>query len=177
MQQNAELHRVMSILSPFWSYPKRSRFFEFFENLPIPAPKSKSSSDLKYSSEEKKKRAKKGFQINIENILSGYDRRTTIMIKNISTLLSKELIENELKKFCKFNYLYIPFNNKSNKENLGFIFLNLQNYKDLVIVNNYINNSNNFMNLYGSKNLSINYSKIQGRKELIKAFGAEYIYI
>jgi hypothetical protein len=99
------------------------------------------------------------------------------MIKNISTLLSKELIENELKKFCKFNYLYIPFNNKSNKENLGFIFLNLQNYKDLVIVNNYINNSNNFMNLYGSKNLSINYSKIQGRKELIKAFGAEYIYI
>jgi hypothetical protein len=27
------------------------------------------------------------------------------------------------------------------------------------------------------KNLSINYSKIQGRKELIKAFGAEYICI
>ena len=98
------------------------------------------------------------------------------MIKNISTLLTKDLIENELKKFCKFNYLYIPISNKSNKENLGFIFLNLQNYKDLVFVNNYIYNSNVFMKLNG-KNLSINYSKIQGRKELIKAFGAEYICI
>ena len=55
MLQNKELHRVMSILSPFWSYPKRSRFFEFFENLPIPAPKSKSSQFLNFSPEEKKK--------------------------------------------------------------------------------------------------------------------------
>ena len=176
MLQNKELHRVMSILSPFWSYPKRSRFFVFFKNLPILAPKSKSSQNLNFSPEEKKKRIKRGFQINIDNILSGYDKRTTIMIKNISTLLTKELIENELKKFCKFNYLYIPISNKSNKENLGFIFLNLQNYKDLVFVNNYIYNSNVFMKLNG-KNLSINYSKIQGRKELIKAFGAEYICI
>jgi hypothetical protein len=176
MQQNKELHRVMSILSPFWSYPKCSRFHEFFENLPLLTQKSKSSPDLVYPSKETKKRVKRGFQINIENILSGYDKRTTIMIKNISTLLSKETIEYELKKFCKFNYLYIPNNNKSNKGNLGFIFINLQNYKDIVYLNNYIYNSNFFNNLNGNKNLSINYSKIQGRKELIKAFGSEYIY-
>lgn len=61
MLQNKELHRVMSILSPFWSYPKRSRFLDFFENLPILAPKSKSSQFLNFSPEEKKKKNKKRF--------------------------------------------------------------------------------------------------------------------
>jgi len=158
---------LIKIINPFWSFPNKSRFVNLFEKVP-----NNSSMNLELNNNFILKfKKKKTFQINFINILYGFDKRTTIMIKNISNLININDIKFYLKTICEFNYLYIP----NNKSNIKFIFLNVKNYKDLIKL--YIElifyQNKKFFN--HKKNLSINYSNIQGIKNLINTFGKDFI--
>ena len=71
---------------------------------------------------------------------------------------------------CDTNYIYIPLDQIGTKI-LGFAFVNVKNYKDIMklcnVINNYVVNINN-------KKIEICYSKMQGAAGLIKAFGKEF---
>ena len=164
---NNSIKILIKIINPFWSFPNKSRFVNLFEKI-----SNNSSMSLEINNNLfLYKRIRKTFQINFENILNGFDKRTTIMIKNISNLININYIKFYLKTICDFNYLYFP----NNKSKIKFIFLNVKNYKDLIKL--YIElifcQKDNFINY--NKNLSIIYSNIQGIKKLINTFGKDFI--
>ena len=68
------------------------------------------------------------------------------------------------------DYIYIPSEQIGTKI-LGFAFVNVKNYKNIMklcnVINNYVVNIN-------SKKIEICYSKMQGATGLIKAFGKEF---
>ena len=158
---------LIKIINPFWSFPNKSRFENLFENISTNSLMNLGLNNnfiLQF-------RKKKTFQINFINILYGFDKRTTIMIKNISNLINKNDINLYLKTICQINYLYFP----NNKCKIKFIFLNVKNYKDLIKLYIDLILEQKEKIFKKNRNLSINYSNIQGIKNLINTFGKDYI--
>ena len=91
--------KIIAFLYPHLSRPNTSRFTPFFFNS-----SKDSSQKLLY---------KKGkLFISIDNISKGKDQRTSLMIKNLPTNMTKENVSSLLIEICKIDYLYIPTNNK-----------------------------------------------------------------
>ena len=88
------------------------------------------------------------------------------MIKNLPTNMTKENISSLLNEICKIDYLYIPTNNKDRI--LGFAFVNVENYKDILKLYDALNSKN-----VNNKKVEICYSKKQGVNSLVKSFGKE----
>ena len=98
---------IISFLYPNLSHPSQSRFTNMFEDKENPAiPLNKFINQ--------RKQHNKSPQIKIENIESRRDYRTTIMLKNLSRMLSKERIKEIIASFCNINYVYVPL--KGNKK-------------------------------------------------------------
>lgn len=111
---------------------------------------------------------KKSFSISLEKIENGEDKRTSVMIKNLPSSITKEHFKTILGDVGNINYVYLPFDKKNNKI-LGFAFVNVINYKTILHL---------YHKLYGKKfedfdmkkKIEICYSKVQGKNELIKMF-------
>ena len=88
------------------------------------------------------------------------------MIKNLPTTMSKEKIISLLNEICKIDYIYIPTNNR--KKILGFAFVNVENYKDIVKLYEAFNAKS-----VNNKHVEICYSKKQGVTSLKKSFGKD----
>lgn len=76
-------------------------------------------------------RAKEGFDcsqfyIDIDNIIKGEDKRTTLMIKNIPNKYNITILREEINSYYEgiYDFLYLPLD-PSNNCNLGFAFINL----------------------------------------------------
>ena len=109
--------------------------------------------------------------INLETILKGKDKRTTLIIRNIPMRYSISLLIKELnnKFFHKFDVVYLP-QDYTNNFNLGFGFINF--IEPIHLVSFYEKYEGKKWNCFHSnKKCQLAYSKYQGRKELIK-----YIY-
>ena len=108
--------------------------------------------------------------INIENIILGKDKRTTLMIKNIPnkytlTIIIKEININFKNKYDLF-YLPIDYGNKCN---LGFAFINFVNSFSIIeFYHLYIGKKWKYFN--SEKKCDLLYAKIQGKRDLIKHF-------
>lgn len=145
--------KIIAFLYPHLSRPNTSRFTPYFFDS-----SNDSSQKLLY---------KKGkLFISIENISKGKDQRTSLMIKNLPTNMTKENISSLLNEICKIDYLYIPTNNKNRI--LGFAFVNVENYKDILKLYDALNSKN-----VNNKKVEICYSKKQGVNSLVKSFGKE----
>ena len=138
------------------SHPEPSHFF--------------SKSNFLFPSLNIAQKNKHKLSISSESIALGTDTRTSVMIKNIPICISKEKIIKWIEMICEVNYIYIPLDQNGTKI-LGFSFVNVKNYKDIMklcnVINNYVVNINN-------KKIEICYSKMQGASRLIKAFGKEF---
>lgn len=126
---------------------------------------------------------KDNFKIDINNILNGKEKRTSIMIKNIPIKYSiddfiKEInIKmgfDDINNYKTYDWIYLPISNNNNNKNLGYAFINFIN--PLCIIEFY----NKFIGLKwknnnGHKECQISYAKYQGKNELnqhlIKIFG------
>ncbi len=164
------------------SHPKNSRFTQFFKSLNKDQFIPKNISHIKTS----KSKNKKNMLINIEDIKNDLDKRTSLIIKNISTDMTKCEIIKFFFSLVKVNYIFVPEDETTHKI-LGYAFINVCDYKDIIsllkklsfpTINTnifstnflFIYNINNFY-LYCNKKISLCYCNTQGLSSLIKKFG------
>ena len=107
------------------------------------------------------------YKIFPERIISGEDKRTSILIKNIPKNIQKKEIRGMVEQFANINYLGITQDKKI--KNFIIAYINVINYKSVVPI---------FMGLrkrifnYNNKEIitELYYSKIQGKEKLKKIF-------
>lgn len=164
---------ILKKIFPSFSSPKTSRFTELFKNIKNKKyyqtkteTYSNNCSDILYNNKSTKM---KNFEINIERVISGLDQRTSLMIKNIPSVFSKTKAKKFLANLVKLNYLYVP-SIDNGKKILGFSFVNLCDYKDIITLTKKINYFNNFHS-NNNKKIEIYYFKCHGVDSLIKTFG------
>ena len=105
--------------------------------------------------------------INLDDVASGKETRTTVMIRNIPIKYDTNVLEKELECFeGKYDCLYMPYD-YDNKGNKGYAFLNLTNPYHLLLFYEYFNNR--CWKYYDSKKIcTLNYANFQGIEEIKK---------
>ena len=132
--------------------PKQSRFEKFFQNL---------------KSNPKRYLNKNSLEINLDNIIQGNDKRTSIIIKNVPVYIKKDDMKKLIEKYSNFNFIFFINNGKYNKTVVNNYDINWINYKRIEQL--YLGLKNIFFNYNGKKEkLEMIYSQFQGKEELIK---------
>ena len=152
-------------LFPFLSRPNKSRFFDLFQE-----DKNENSYNLNLNQTESRNKKNKGnyLELNLNKIIDGTDKRTSLMIKNIPTSSNELNVIHWLYSLTKLNYVFVPKDEKSNKI-LGFAFINVCdsfNILDLLKKIQIYQNTN-----FNNKKIEVCYSHKQGLKSLSKCFG------
>ena len=152
-------------LFPFLSRPNKSRFFDLFQE-----DKNENLNNLKLNQTESRNKKNKGnyLELNLNKIIDGTDKRTSLMIKNIPTSNNELNVIHWLHSLTKLNYVFVPKDEKSNKI-LGFAFINVCdsfNILDLLKKIQIYQNTN-----FNNKKIEVCYSHKQGLKSLSKCFG------
>ena len=107
----------------------------------------------------------------LDKIISGIDKRTTLMIKNIPNKYTlKSFTEELVHKFKnKYDVFYLPIDYSNNNSNLGFAFINF--IHPLHIVEFYETfNRKKWKRFSSEKICELAYAKIQGKQNLIAHF-------
>ena len=111
-------------------------------------------------------------ELNLKTILDGTDKRTSLMIKNIPTLIDEFNVTRWLFSLAKLNYVYVPKDEQTNKI-LGFAFINVCKYSDIL---NLLNKVKVYQqNSFSNKKIEVCYSHKQGLQLLTKSFGLSYM--
>jgi hypothetical protein len=134
------------------NHPTESRFKALFE----------------YNRQKKKKR--KTMNVNPRSIMLGLDKRTSIIIKNISDDLDEIQFKKIVFTFSKdIDFFYIPKTIKTRK-NLRVAFVNVLNFKQIVPI--YMGLLYKMKFIYSSPKIQMEicYSKVQGKELLMKRF-------
>ena len=79
------------------------------------------------------KSKEKSLNIEPENIINGYDKRTTIILKNLPNDICKDDLKSVIEPLGNINFIYIPLliKNKNNL-NLPCAYVNVINYKTIL---------------------------------------------
>ena len=106
------------------------------------------------------------FVINLDNILKGIDKRTTIMIRHIPNKYSYQDLLEEINMVCKDNYdfLYLPLDSENNC-NLGYAFINFINPLHIIYFYNAFK-SRKWLHYNSYKECDLSFAKYQGKNEL-----------
>lgn len=144
---------------PFYSRPEKSRFTDLFEEL---TKKENPQHNTKFY---------KTLDIIPNEILSGHDRRTSLIIKGFPSEMKTEDVFNLLLQFTKnINFFHIPPFIKEQKRYM-YAFLNLTNSKSIIPLYYGLTKLRDKYKSYRGfdlKEIEIYYSKTQGQKSLIK---------
>lgn len=108
------------------------------------------------------------FEISLNRIYSNEDKRTTVLMENLPTQLTKEGLCSQLSDLGNINFLYFPYD-KINKRNYGFAYINFINYKSVINVYNKFH-GHIFPEYSMTLPFNVSYSKIQGKPKLSKTF-------
>ena len=105
--------------------------------------------------------------INLDDIISGKDTRTTIMIRNIPIKYSDKMLINELEEFKdKFDCIYMPYDQEK-CGNKGYAFINfIHPYHILFFYEKFQNKTWNFFE--SKKICELNNANFQGISEIQK---------
>ena len=145
-------HIKFQVYNLFFHHPKESRFKQLFDEL---------------SKKHKKRKAK---QVNPKNIISGLDKRTSIIIKNIPEGISSDTFFKILSSSCSsIDYYYVPVNIRTRK-NLRVAFVNVKDYNEIATIYMKLLYKMKFQYDNPSINMEICYSKYQGKNRLIQRF-------
>ncbi|KAJ3701215.1 hypothetical protein LUZ61_004920 [Rhynchospora tenuis] len=114
--------------------------------------------------------SRKQYQLDLEKIISGEDKRTTLMIKNIPNKYTSKMllaaIDEQHKGTYDFFYLPIDFKNKCN---VGYAFINMSSPSHIVSFYETFNGKK-WEKFNSEKVASLAYARIQGRPALISHF-------
>ncbi len=146
-------NRIIDLIFPNYEKPKESRFNKFF-------------------SENKNNRyVYNKMQLNGYKILTGEDKRTTILIKNLPKNMTKNQLKMIIEKIANINYIYIPLFMLS-ADNLRCAFVNVVNSKSIIDI--YLKLKKlNFKYDNPNTKIEITYSILQGKKALIENYRDE----
>ena len=111
------------------------------------------------------------FEINIDKIQRGEDKRSSLIIENLPFYMTKSKLVQLLSDVGNINFMYIPYDRKQ-KQCLGFAFINMINYKNVIQVFQKLNGLTLDYTLHESP-ISVHYSEIQGKNELVQLFGGK----
>lgn len=105
--------------------------------------------------------------LNLDNIISGKDTRTTVMIRNIPIKYSDDQLKEALEEFKgKYNCLYMPFDFEKNG-NKGYAFINFVNPLHILYFYEKFN-GRKWMYYESSKICELNVAHFQGINEIKK---------
>ncbi|KAF8060053.1 ML1 [Scenedesmus sp. PABB004] len=119
---------------------------------------------------ERKAQQERLFALDVDRILSGEDKRTTLMIKNIPNKYTQKMLLGTIEEQFKgtFDFFYLPIDFK-NKCNVGYAFINMLAPRLIPpLVARF--NGKRWDKFNSEKVCSISYGRIQGRAALISHF-------
>ena len=146
-------YNILDLIFPNYEKPKESRFNKFF------------------SENKNNRNMDKRIQLNGHKILTGEDKRTTILIKNLPKNMTKNQLKMIIEKIANINYIYIPLFMLSD-DNLRCAFVNVINSKSIIDI--YLKLKKlNFKYDNPNTKIEITYSMLQGKKALIENYRDE----
>ncbi|GAA0183792.1 RNA metabolism protein [Lithospermum erythrorhizon] len=113
---------------------------------------------------------KKQFELDIERIMLGEDKRTTLMIKNIPNKYTSKMLLAAIDECHKgtYDFLYLPIDFK-NKCNVGYAFINMTD-TSLIVPFYQAFNGKKWEKFNSEKVTSLTYARIQGKAALVAHF-------
>jgi hypothetical protein len=125
--------------------------------------------DQKYFKNSKKtlNRDKSKFELKIDAIINGADKRTTLMIRNIPNKYNQVMLTSELDMNHQglYDIIYLPIDPK-NQCNCGYAFINVVH--PYVILSLYLEfNGKNWRNFNSEKICQLTYGRLQGKEQLL----------
>ncbi|XP_076925021.1 protein MEI2-like 4 [Bidens hawaiensis] len=113
---------------------------------------------------------KKQFELDLDRIMRGEDRRTTLMIKNIPNKYTSKMLLAAIDERHRgtYDFIYLPIDFK-NKCNVGYAFINMTE-PPLIVPFYQAFNGKKWEKFNSEKVASIAYARIQGKAALIAHF-------
>ncbi|CAI9785036.1 unnamed protein product [Fraxinus pennsylvanica] len=113
---------------------------------------------------------KKQFELDIDRILRGEDKRTTLMIKNIPNKYTSKMLLAAIDERHRgtYDFIYLPIDFK-NKCNVGYAFINMTD-PSLIVPFYQTINGKKWEKFNSEKVASLAYARIQGKAALIAHF-------
>ncbi|CAH9129699.1 unnamed protein product [Cuscuta epithymum] len=113
---------------------------------------------------------KKQFELDIDRILRGEDKRTTLMIKNIPNKYTSKMLLAAIDERHRgsYDFIYLPIDFK-NKCNVGYAFINMTD-PSLIIPFHHSFNGKKWEKFNSEKVATLAYARIQGKAALIAHF-------
>mmetsp|Transcript_20587 Transcript_20587/g.45080 ORF Transcript_20587/g.45080 Transcript_20587/m.45080 type:complete len:978 (-) Transcript_20587:2385-5318(-) len=119
---------------------------------------------------ERKAQQEKLYALDMEKILGGEDKRTTLMIKNIPNKYTQKMLLATIDEHFRgtYDFFYLPIDFK-NKCNVGYAFINMiQPIHIIALVERF--NHKKWERFNSEKVCNISYARIQGRQALVNHF-------
>ncbi|KAI4383634.1 hypothetical protein MLD38_009446 [Melastoma candidum] len=113
---------------------------------------------------------KKQFELDIDRIVRGEDKRTTLMIKNIPNKYTSKMLLAAIDERHRgtYDFLYLPIDFK-NKCNVGYAFINMTDPSQIIAFYEAFNGKK-WEKFNSEKVASLAYARIQGKAALIAHF-------
>ncbi|KAG5230410.1 protein MEI [Salix suchowensis] len=113
---------------------------------------------------------KKQYELDVDCILRGGDKRTTLMIKNIPNKYTSKMLLAAIDEQCRgtYDFIYLPIDFK-NKCNVGYAFINMTDPQQIIPFHKAFNGKK-WEKFNSEKVASLAYARIQGKTALIAHF-------
>jgi len=110
------------------------------------------------------------YELDADKVLSGEDKRTTLMVKNIPKKYNQEMLLETIDEHHKgrYDFFYLPIDFK-NKCNVGYAFINFIDHLSVPAFYNEFNQKK-WQKFNSSKVCRITYARIQGKSAFIEHF-------
>ncbi|XP_059316237.1 protein MEI2-like 4 isoform X1 [Lycium ferocissimum] len=148
-------------------FPGRGQMIPMINSFDSPNERMRSRRNEANSSQTDNK---KQFELDVERILRGDDKRTTLMIKNIPNKYTSKMLLAAIDERHRgtYDFIYLPIDFK-NKCNVGYAFINMTD-PSLIVPFYHAFNGKKWEKFNSEKVASLAYARIQGKAALIAHF-------
>lgn len=148
-------------------FPGRGQIIPMINSFDSPNERMRSRRNEGNSSQTDNK---KQFELDIERIARGDDKRTTLMIKNIPNKYTSKMLLAAIDERHRgtYDFIYLPIDFK-NKCNVGYAFINMID-PSLIVPFYHAFNGKKWEKFNSEKVASLAYARIQGKAALIAHF-------
>nr|GMD80762.1 protein MEI2-like 4 isoform X1 [Ipomoea batatas] len=148
-------------------FPSRGQMIPMMNAFDSPTGRTRSRRNEGTSSQTDNK---KQFELDIDRIMRGDDKRTTLMIKNIPNKYTSKMLLAAIDERHRgsYDFIYLPIDFK-NKCNVGYAFINMTE-PSLIIPFYQSFNGKKWEKFNSEKVASLAYARIQGKAALIAHF-------
>nr|GMD57848.1 protein MEI2-like 4 isoform X1 [Ipomoea batatas] len=148
-------------------FPPRGQIISMMNSFDSPNERTRSRRNEGSSNQTDNK---KQFELDIDRIVRGDDKRTTLMIKNIPNKYTSKMLLAAIDEHHKgtYDFIYLPIDFK-NKCNVGYAFINMTD-PSFIIPFYHALNGKKWEKFNSEKVASLAYARIQGKAALIAHF-------